>query len=460
MLFHYYLLKGDNNMRFLFYSTTSEGFNPSVERTMLPNKADEWDGIAAKYPEHEFIVMAPLPGLYLFDVVGEGISRYPEKVKYVVIDRTETVEEIADKIAAYEPDIAVAIAIAGTPHDWNPIKETMIAEELEKKGIRTLAQNMNVSIGSFDKWRTNIMLRMSGAKIAKGVYVHYGLLNTDKNNKSIKDNVYREYILNRVRQMNYPIIIKDTLGSGSMGIQIAAGYEEAEAILTSEKLDTDVIAEELIQGEQFGTEIHGVKGRYSVLPPFAFSTNKEGITDPYQSVKFGPVTDEKYGIAKLQKSLIELAEKLELTGTTQVDLVYKDGEWYIIELNPRWSGMTTTAAAAEERCAFSIFVDSVLGIDKNYSKPCNVRYVMNFKVPGLTDEQLDTISKLPFVKNVMQFHMNVPGRPEVFISEIIIGGVDTTKELWDRFSEIDQMYPGLIPQSTKNNARTLLDNYH
>jgi carbamoylphosphate synthase large subunit len=449
-------------MRIVFYGTTSGGFNPAVERTMLPNKADEWEAVAKKYPEHEFIIMSHLPGLYIFDVKGEGICKYPnaDNVKYVVMDKERTKDEIIDKIAEYKPDIAIAIATAGTPHDWNPIKETMIAEGLEARGIPTLAQNMNVSIGSFDKWRTNVMLRSAGVKIAKGVYVHHELFVTEKRNKSIKDNVYKEYVFDRIHKMTFPIIIKDTLGSGSMGIQIARSYDEAVNILNADELDMDVIAEELIEGEQFGTEIHGVKGRYSVLPPFAFSTNQDGITDPFQSVKYGPVTDKRYGIEKLQQSLIAMAEELGLAGTTQVDLVYKAGEWYVIELNPRWSGMTTTAAAAEGRYAFEIFLESVLGNDKNYSKPMNVKYVMNFKIPGLSDEDLDRLGKLPFVKNVMQFHMNIPGRPEVFYSEIVYGGAATKEELWEEFCEIDRQFPNIISESTKKNAKTLIEKYN
>lgn len=115
------------------------------------------------------------------------------------------------------------------------------------------------------------------------------------------------------------------------------------------------MVEELIQGEQFGTEIHGIEGRYSVLPPIAFSVNKDGITDP------------AYHFEKVQEKLLNMAQTLKFEGTVQVDLVYRNGEWFIIEINPRWSGMTTTTAAKEGRNPLAIFVDSILGTDKNYS---------------------------------------------------------------------------------------------
>ena len=42
--------------------------------------------------------------------------------------------------------------------------------------------------------------------------------------------------------------------------------------------------------------------------------------------------------------------------------------------------MTTTTAAMEGRNPLSIFVDSILGTDKNYSMKRNLKYVLNFKM--------------------------------------------------------------------------------
>lgn len=60
------------------------------------------------------------------------------------------------------------------------------------------------------------------------------------------------------------------------------------------------------------------------------------------------MTDPSYHFEKVQEELLNMAQSLKFEGTVQVDLVYRAGEWYIIEINPRWSGMTTTTAAMEE----------------------------------------------------------------------------------------------------------------
>lgn len=64
----------------------------------------------------------------------------------------------------------------------------LIAEELQKRGISTVANNTLVSVAAFDKWRSNIMFR-SFVKAAKGIYIHHELYIAEKKNKSISVNV-------------------------------------------------------------------------------------------------------------------------------------------------------------------------------------------------------------------------------------------------------------------------------
>ena len=48
--------------------------------------------------------------------------------------------------------------------------------------------------------------------------------------------------------------------------------------------------------------------------------------------------------------------------------------------------MTTTTAAMEGRNPLSIFVDSILGTDKNYSMKRNLKYALNFKMKARSQE--------------------------------------------------------------------------
>lgn len=446
-------------MRIVFYSaSTAAHANVSTKTTYQPFRSDAWDELDRLYPDCEFVVVGPLNGSYIFDVADGEICRKPEKVKYVLLESGASAQETAEVIAAQKPDVAVAIASGAVPFDWVPIKTGMIAEELHKKGIPTVANNTLVGVAAFDKWRSNIMFR-SFVKAAKGIYIHHELFFAEKKNKGVTLNVYKEYVFYRLRELSFPVIVKDTLGAGSMGVEVMNSYEEVEEFLLSDRNDSDVMVEELIKGEQFGTEIHGVEGRYSVLPPIAFSVNKDGITEPLSSVKFGPVTDPAYHFEEVQEVLLNMAQTLKFEGTVQVDLVYRDGEWYVIEINPRWSGMTTTTAAMEGRSPFSIFVDSILGTDKNYSMKRNLNYALNFKMKVRSQEELVRLYADPHVDYVMQLETSVAGMEKLDYCEVVISTGGEKEELLNILEALDRDFPGLVTETVKANAAELIGKY-
>lgn len=446
-------------MKIVFYSASlSARQNLSTKTTYQPFRADAWEEMNALYPDCEFVVAGPVNGTYIFDASDGKICRKPTNVKYLILESGMSVQETAERIAAEKPDAAVAIAAGSVPFDWGPIKAGLVAEELQKKGIMTVANNTLVAVGAFDKWRSNIMFR-SFVKAAKGIYIHHELFQAEKRNPAVSLNVYKEYIFYRIKEMSFPVIVKDTLGAGSIGVTVMDSYEMVEEFLNSDRNESDVMVEELIQGEQFGTEIHGMEGRYSVLPPIAFSVNKDGITEPLSSVKFGPVTDPAYHFEKVQEELLHMAQTLKFEGTVQVDLVYREGEWYVIEINPRWSGMTTTTAAMEGRNPFAIFVDSILGVDKNYSKKRNLKYALNFKMKVRTQEELLRLYANPHVDYVMQLETTVTGYEKMDYCEVVIS-TDREKEALLRIlEELETEFPKLVSDSVKANAMELISKY-
>ena len=446
-------------MRIVFYSaSTSAHSNSSTKTTYQPFRADTWDEMDRLYADCEFVVAGPLNGSYIFDVADGEICKKPEKVKYVLLESGMIAEGTAELIAQQKPDIAVAIASGAVPFDWVPIKTALIAEELQKRGIATIANNTLVSVAAFDKWRSNIMFR-SFVKAAKGIYIHHELFLAEKKNPGVSVNVYKEYVFYRIKEMNFPVIVKDTLGAGSIGVEVMNSYEEVESFLNSDRNNSDIMVEELIQGEQFGTEIHGVEGRYSVLPPIAFSVTKEGITDPLSSVKFGPVTDPSYHFEKVQEELLNMAQSLKFEGTVQVDLVYRAGEWYIIEINPRWSGMTTTTAAMEGRNPLSIFVDSILGTDKNYSMKRNLKYALNFKMKARSQEDLIRLYGNPHVDYIMQLETSVAGMEKINYCEVVISTDQEKEDILNILNELEEEFPGLVSDNVKANAGELVAKY-
>lgn len=438
-------------MKIVFYNAASLEL-PAGKRGAVgffPSKADDWNSLAEQYPQHEFVLVTSLPSSYLIDGAQAGEKpKLADKIEYVFIDgEHNSPDDIAQLIESQSPETAVAISTPGMPIDWNFLRDAVVGEKLRDAGINVISHTVFTAISFYDKWRSQIALRSFGFDYAKGIYIHNSQFRIEQRN--CKNNIYKEYVLHRISRFNYPVIIKDTTGAGSIGIQTANNYEQAKEIITSDDITTDIIVEEMIEGESFGTEIHGVEGHYHVLPPISISTNKDGISVPNKdSVKFGPVTADKYNIPQLQESLRRLAESFHFAGSAQVDLIFRDGQWYIIEVNPRWSGMTAVTAAMEGRNPLDIYAESALIGEKDYSKWENLKYVLFFKVSATDDETLEKIAERKYVKSIMA----------TTYTDVVIGGFDTKEDMLKELDAINAEFPGIISETAVRNAHQLAAN--
>ncbi len=170
---------------------------------------------------------------------------------------------------------------------------------------------------------------------------------------------------------------------------VVNSYSEAYGYLNSKKNNSNRLIEVFLQGQQFGCEIYGSNGNYTVMPPFSLSVNQYGITSPKLCRKLGPVTDPKYKLNELKDELLRLANTLKLDGYAQVDLIFSNEKWYIIEINPRLSGMTTTYAAA----AGMNFYEYIFKAVTEGFKDLQLQPVCNKKIPLQSEEELKTLSE-------------------------------------------------------------------
>ena len=114
--------------------------------------------------------------------------------------------------------------------------------------------------------------------------------------------------------------------------------------------------------------------------------------------------------------MMTLAEKLELRGCAQADLILdKDGSWNIIEINPRLSGMSFTYACwlgvslfemmYRVGCAFLSSGDLKSAVVSTGSTTVNtveLKYVLNLKLPLLSKSQMTEILQLPGIRLLNQ----------------------------------------------------------
>ena len=401
-------------MRLLFYSTSSNVYDgKSVTTTTIPAFTEQWDSMAEKYKNHEFLIATQLPGMFLCDTNENEIIKSKKIRRFLITSQKET--EIADELALLNPDLAVALSFYVQPYDWLSAKDSMVADFLRKKGIKTICHPLETSLICFDKWRTHEFLEKIGLNHAKAVYLQHELYINAGNRNDVRENVYKSALFHQIKKLNFPLIIKDTTGLSSFGADVVKNFEEALGILKSKRTTSDRIIEEMISGEQFGLEVYGTYdektglGSYTIFPPLRFSTNQYGITSPKQSLKFGPLgisTEEKnhYKIGELNEMILKLAQSLKLNGCAQIDLVFSEGKWFIIEINPRLSGMSTTYAASRKMFLCEMILNGLKIGDKI---PNDFYKVINIKFPIIEREKLNAIKSIPYIALVNQIENHV-----------------------------------------------------
>ena len=439
-------------MRIVFFSTNSNRFDgESFCIRTVPSRKSVFDSLAESYPEDEFFVVTQLPASFVADVAGNDFAETSSRVQYRRCQK-ENASDIAAEILLLNPDLAVAASFWVTPFDWLPVQDGMISDMLRERGVRTLCHPTEFSLDCFDKYRTHLLLEKHGFPMPEAMHLDYQQFWCERSHRELKTNVYKAYVLRKLEKMSYPVVIKDTVGLSSYGMEVAVSYKQALYYLYSGRTNSDRLIEEYLSGEQFGTEIYGSDGNYTVMPPLMFSLNRYGITSPKQSVKLGPVTNEKYKIAELNEMLISLAKKLHLCGTAQVDLVFSGGKWFIIEINPRLSGMSETYAAALRTTVPHLLTRIARG-----EKICGtaLQSVCNIKLPLLTDAQMESLSHIPAVRYIHQIHNTAAKQErEKGYCEIILAA-DSVPEVMAELERLAADFPDLVESVFLENARAL-----
>lgn len=435
--------------KIVLYSSNSKRRDSNSQCTVFPKWADQWDEMASRHPDYDITLVVQLNGRYFMDIYDGNVAKMPKNIHVEIMDMEDKLDQFVEKIKEINPEIAISMPGPVSGYDWNGIRDAVIAEELNRSGIKAICYPVKTALDTFDKWRTHCVLKENGFPVADCVYIHHEMFFAGQNDVHSTGNVYQEYALSEVKNMDMPVVIKCTTGSSSMGIYIAKTYEDAREYLLSENNKEDVIVEQFLKGEEFGTEVHGMKGNYSVLPPFRlYSTGTNELNDPLglTTVKYGPILDEKYHVEEIQETVRRMAELMDFAGSLQVDLMFVNDKWYIIEINSRWSGMTTLMCGAEGRLPYDIYVDQIDSNSKNYSNPKNLKFACQFKMGEASTEVLEEVSKEPGISSVIQYEVIRPERPKFVFSDVVISGFDTLEQLIDGLESIQKKYPEQIAE--------------
>ncbi|MCR4949587.1 MAG: ATP-grasp domain-containing protein [Treponema sp.] len=426
-------------MRIVFYSTNSNVFDEETFKiTLMPANISTFEEFYAAHKDHEFFCLTQKPGMFLpeSEKVFEDNKKSGSQpnIRYLPLESDS--QSFSEAILALKPDLAIAMTFWIEPYDWLPVSDAIVGEKLRNAGVRVICHSVETALICFDKWRTHNELARLGFEVAPAVFCDHDLYFCAGSNKEVLRNVYKESVLAQIRELRLPVIIKDTTGLSSYGMTVAHTYGEVAGYLNSKRNNSDRLIEEFITGRQFGLEIYGVPGNYTVLPPFEFSVNQYGITSPKQSVKYGPCELSE----ALHEMMLKLAEELKLCGAAQVDLILDDeGKWHIIEVNPRLSGMTYTYATA---CGLSVFEMMYRACVEKNALPQPAPFVMSLKLPLMTENEMSEILQLPGVKLLNQTNdLAAKQEREKGFCECIIVSIDKSL-LQQAVARLEELFPG------------------
>lgn len=456
-------------MKVAFYSTNSncfEGTDYLIKN--FPLFKDEFDKLCDCFPQCEFYVVTQLPGSFLLDIKENELLYKSKNVHYKILKIEmplfEKSSEVANEILAINPDLVIASSFWVRPYDWLPIQDAMIADILRNNGLNVICNSLETCVTTFDKYKTHQFLKKHNINVAKCVYVHHDLFWCERGNKDIRENVYKEYVLGEIQKLSYPVIAKDTVGLSSYGMEVLPTYKSAKAYLLSHKNSSDRIVEEYLKGEHFGCEVYGVFSEegncdYEVLFPFLFSVNKYGITSPKNSVKLGPINNEKYKISELKVELCRLAKELKICGVAQVDLVFMKDMWYVIEVNPRLSGMSKMMAVSKNLTVLKMLMQTSLKIKDNVKNNSEtLKPTCSFKLPLVSEEKMKEIFELPYVKNIYQLENKAAKQlREMGYCEVIVQNEVSFENLMQNLEDFSKRFPELVVSEVLENTKILLD---
>ena len=138
---------------------------------------------------------------------------------------------------------------------------------------------------------------------------------------------------------SFPVLAKPARGSGSKGVHIFQDQNSLKKRLSAEISPSDWVLEQFIDGSQHSLEVIGRPGEYRVLQ----------VTDLYVDEKFdckrvvAPTDLPQDRIAEFEDIALTIAEAINLHGIMDVEAIYSQEEFKILEIDARLPSQTPTA---------------------------------------------------------------------------------------------------------------------
>jgi len=213
-----------------------------------------------------------------------------------------------------------------------------------------------------------------------------------------------------------------------------------------------------LTGELCSVEIVGRGGSYVVQPLIWKGPTGGAPSFAFEQLRYSaPRRDADADFRRVAERLRELCVELDVEGAIEVEMIHGDGQYHIIEINPRVSGSTTMSIAASGLNTYECLLQMLLGTWPQ-THPSLLRewrrFALQFPiVPPSAELIRDARRELDLVR-ASSFHID----GKVYASMVItceFGNVTTLgAKLRSLCSRHDFLQPSMLAEVTNLMART------
>jgi pyrrolysine biosynthesis protein PylC len=135
----------------------------------------------------------------------------------------------------------------------------------------------------------------------------------------------------------FPVVVKPSIGSGSRGVRVFHDASRLRAY--TDRLTGQQVIQQFIHGPLFSIEVLGRSGKF-----FALQTTELEMDSLFDCKRVTAPTDlPRKHLAEFESIAVRLAESLSLQGLMDVEAVFHDNVFKILEIDARLPSQTPTA---------------------------------------------------------------------------------------------------------------------
>lgn len=137
----------------------------------------------------------------------------------------------------------------------------------------------------------------------------------------------------------FPVVVKPDEDSGSRGVEVFFDESNFFSRFSQKKMPDELVAQEYIKGQCFSIEVIGWPGNYQALQ----------VTDLYMDNTYdckrvaAPTQLLPHQAAELRKTGIAIAERINLKGIMDLEVVLNNNQLKIVEIDARFPSQTPMA---------------------------------------------------------------------------------------------------------------------